>query len=347
MKNMKNIAFALIVSAAAVLTACDDQWMPDYLEKGGDIEAVIGFEQATYTYKESAGTVKLPVKILNLSDEVTVEQIKYPIYFDVQATVTDNSGKEMSELYTFIQDKDLRLTSLNTTVLEMTIVDNEEENDDVTTRLEIVNVRGAQVSDSAGACTIVVADNDKNPYEKLQGNWKVTAKSYKDGSSVEWTCSIVGGAEAAGDIEENFEKTLIMWGYHGYKYDYSAYYPSETAYPYCVIVKMAYDEESKTISLKGGEFMTDVMNFGLGDTQLVYSAILMKDETGATAFYKKASIAGTWSDDFNTITFDPEGILGAVVYTGTMPSNTSKCSDDAAYAGYWYTDYQIEMTRVR
>lgn len=76
---IKLFKYVLMLVAFFVLASCSDN------EGSGAGDATVGFEQAKYTYRESEGTVRIPVKF-------TGEPKSYPIVFDVKATVDPEKG---------------------------------------------------------------------------------------------------------------------------------------------------------------------------------------------------------------------------------------------------------------
>lgn len=316
---MKIYKYAMLFAAALGLTvsmsSCDD----DSAKGAGD--ATIGFAQATYKIKESAGLTKIPVAF-------TGEPKEYPIVFNVEATITGGDVTEMEQLIHFIQLDGLRYAGIENApaYIEFEVRDNEEINESRFVTLTITSASGAEIVN--GTTVIELADNDNNPYEKLWGNWEFTGKSVSDNSAASFEVNISGGFTDE-DIEKNADKKLVMWGYNGYKNTYNAEPKNQPVW------YVNYDAETESLSIQMGTMLANVFSFGIdgySSFELKTASLLVTDENAG--FSESQQIRGTWSEDLNTITFDPDYALCAIIY------------GDGAYTNYyWAGFYQIVMTR--
>lgn len=309
----------IVACAAAMLpsfTSCDKE-----AEGAGD--AKIGFEKTSYTFKESAGIVKVKVA-------VTGEPKKYPVTFDVTAKSVE--GDDLSTLLRFTQSEGLRYVGNEDApaYVEFTLVDNDVINDTKHVELTITNVSGAELVADNAVTVINIADNDNNPYDRLMGDWKFSGVYPGDGKTYSFSVNISGGFTEE-EQEENANKVLVCWGWEDLQYDWTGYVyePDHFAVWY-----IDYDADTEKLSVEVGSKMIDygLLSFSLpGSKFALYSASKVN---GDVSF--EQSVPATFSEDFNTITFEPSYGFGASIYA------------DGAWSGYFYTSYtNIVLTRVQ
>ena len=313
MKLFRNM---LIASSAAVLALASCQETPQ-----GKGDATIGFAKDTYVYKESAGLVKIPVQF-------TGEPKTYPITFDIVAEVEGGEFK-VSDLVHFTQTEGLKYAGDPDApaYLEFQVYDNQEINESRLINLTIANVSGATLAGS-GKAVLEIADNDNNPYERLMGNWTLTAS---DGSS--FPVNISGGF-TADDEAVNFEKTLVCWGFGGYQEDLTAYGGAYLPLKQPVWY-FNYNAEEGYLTVKSGALMANIWSFnGIDEDCEIKMAAGQPNAEGKMATDHDYQIKATWSEDMNTITFEKGYYLVATVWgvSGT-------------YYGYWMAFPDAVMTR--
>lgn len=316
MKTFRNIILsAVLVLAAASVASCDlGKFGED--AKHGNGDAVVGFASDSYSFKESAGIVRVPVAI-------TGSPLNYPLTFDIKAEALNLADLDnLDKLVLFTQTKELKDNGEGTVYVEFKIFDDTEINDDRTFKLSISNLEGATLAEVTET-TVTIKDNDNNPYEKLWGDWTLHCLDY-DLAAYEFTVSISGGFTPE-EEEANADKLLVCVGLEGYQWALS----DGTGAP---LWYMGYDADAKLLSIKTGYTIAPVnyVNFGLSGDQTV-ELWYWNPETGEAS--KDVEIAGTWSEDLNSITFDQTAGLVLRVYA------------DGAYKGVWDRYSKITMTR--
>ena len=297
------------VMVAGALSSCSEN--TDVKHGKGD--AVIGFASDTYTFKESAGIVKIPVEIKGSPKD-------YPLTFDVKCEKV-TSDKEVSEIMVFTQMtgfKDNGAVLADSTKvpinIEFKIIDDKDINEDRTYKLSIENVKGATLSETAVA-NVVIRDNDNNPYEKLWGDWTCTCTNISSSSSASWPVNISGGFTSE-EEEANADKMLVAWGFGGQKEDvssYKGYDPLKQPAWYISI-----DIDAGTLFIQTNTRMADIWSFnGIDEDCIVKVATAAPGETSPGTTYQ---VKGTFSKDFNTITFEKGASVFAMVYgvSGTL-----------------------------
>ena len=300
-------AFVLLFTVLG-LSSCDD----DKATGAGD--ATIGFASSTYTYKESAGIVRIPVAFSG-------EPKNYPIVFDVVAEIVDGD-KTLDELVHFTQIEHLKYAGdpAAPAFIEFEIYDDQDINESRHMQLTIASASGAEIVN--GSAVVEIADNDNNPYERLWGNWTFTGISYFNGTTTTFDFTITGGLTDE-EIEKNADKRLVCVGYLG----------NTTVGGNPIVWYIDYDAETETCAIVGGTTMfevnADLFELGCTTTKIV-TAIIAEDDY----LYQNASILGKWSGDYSTITFDSVLTFAPMIY------------GDGEYSGsVWGANTDIVLTR--
>ena len=283
--------------------------------KHGDGDAVVGFASANYTFKESAGIVRVPV-------QVTGTPQTYPSTFDIKAEAIDLVNlNSLSDLVLFTQTTDFKDNGNGNIYVEFKITDDTEINEDRTFKISIVNPKGTALSEITET-VVTIKDNDNNPYEKLWGDWVFHATNASSGAAVEFSVNISGGFSEE-EVEANADKMLVCWGLAGYQW--SGGIP---------VWYMSYDADAEMLAIKAGKPVCEPgdVNWGLGGNQ--YAVMAYYDaEQNATS--ETVDIPGTWSKDLSTITFDQKAGITAKIYNA-----------EEGYLGYvWFRYIKLSMTR--
>lgn len=311
MKLLKNIALAL--SLGLVLASCEET------QKGAG-DATIGFANSTYKYKESAGLVKIPVVF-------TGEPKEYPITFSV-SVASDDPGISLDTLVHFTQTEKLKNSGVDAPIyVEFQIFDNDYINDSRFMTLTLTDINGATATNAS--TKVEIADNDNNPYEKLWGNWTLTGYKVSDNSSASWDVNISGGFTEE-EVEANADKVLVCWGFNGYQEDVTG--KAEPGHQ--PVWYMDYDESTRSLSVQVGTMLANIFNFsidGYSSFELKTASLLMTDENAD--FSERVQIPATFSEDLNTITFNPNYALAAVIY------------GDGAYTNYYWAGFHTVVMK--
>lgn len=311
-------AFVLLFTVLG-LSSCDDN------KATGAGDATIGFASSTYTYKESAGIVRIPVAF-------TGEPKSYPIVFDVVAEIVDGD-KTLDELVHFTQIEHLKYAGNPSApaFVEFEIYDDQDINESRHMQLTIVSASGAEIVN--GSAVVEIADNDNNPYERLWGNWIFTGKDIYDGSDVTFEVNISGGFGDE-EVEKNADKKLVCWGFAGEKEDVTGYGIEPGHQP---VWYVDYDADAEMLSIEVGTMLANIWKFNLptgsySSFELITASMDMSAEK--RSFSNSEQVKGVWSEDMNTIVFNPTSAFGALIY------------GDGEYSGYyWNAYYNIVLTR--
>lgn len=304
---MKLFKYVLILVAVLGIASCSDD------EGTGAGDATIGFEQATYSYRESEGTVRIPVKF-------TGEPKSYPIVFTVEATVdpekgmTDGKPVTVEQVAHFIQLENFRYVGNpdGPVFIEVELENDDVVNDSRYLTLNIVSADGAEIVN--GTTTIEIRDNDANIYDRLQGRWLFNCKDFDTGKPNPWTVTYIMDGFTEEEAEKNRAANRLMcYGFGGY---------SETpgGKRFIWYLNYTYDEVSGKGSLALDMSRTlinadeDVFGVGINPTMVVFST--MPFNTTDEEVSLDVPIYATWSDDYRTITFDPQMVLTPLLFSG-------------------------------
>ena len=199
---MKSVYIYLLAMVSILFTACSSD------DDMNTTNATVSFTQAEFSFAESAGMVKIPIKVEGERNGDIRVQLK----------VTD--GTAISEGHYMVTGETINIpvdSDDETFDVEVLVIDDgNEENDDRQFTIAIASVEGATVGTN-GSCNVVLCDVDKNPYFKLFGAWTLTATDVVTGNQVSWDVTITDDGE-----ESNHEKYLVCSGYispQGYEND--------------------------------------------------------------------------------------------------------------------------------
>ena len=175
--------------------ACSD----DDVKKNSAADVTVSLGEATISPRESAGIVSLPIKVegpTNGMVSVTVETRE----------VGSNPAKENTHYY--VTTKNINITGSEGYV-ELEMVDDEEINDPRTFEVTIVKVEHAKLNEGAKTTTVTIRDNDSEPYDRIQGTWKLTYKDY-DGNEQSQKVTITGADDPS---EYIYNKLIYLEGW--------------------------------------------------------------------------------------------------------------------------------------
>ena len=313
MKTMKLFRyvskFLFVTGLALCIASCSDD------ERIGAGDATIGFEQAGYVYKESAGIVRIPVKF-------TGEPKSYPIVFNIEATVDPAKGMvgdqpvTVDQVARFIQLDGFRyLGDPDAPVfIEVQLINDDVVNDTRQLTLTITSASGAQIVN--GSTTLQILDNDANPYERLQGRWILRSKDPDDGSdNAPFAVYVMDGFTEAEAEKNRAESRLLCYGFGGYG-------DTPEGVPFLWYLNYDYDESTGKGSLATDmtHFLIsvneDVFDIGVNPTEVLFTSMKRGQST-----VSDTPIYATWSEDCRTITFDTNLVLVPLIYSNGEYTN--------------------------
>lgn len=191
---MKYIKLLSLLVAVLFLGACSD----DDVKKNSAADVTVSMGTATISPRESAGIVTLPIKVegpTNGMVSLTVETRE----------VGSNPAVDGTNYY--VTTKKINITGSEGYV-ELEMVDDDEINDPRSFEVTIVKVEHAKLNEAAKTTSVVIRDNDHEPYDRLQGTWTLTYKNY-DGAVQRQKVTITGADDPS---EYIYNKLLYVEG---------------------------------------------------------------------------------------------------------------------------------------
>lgn len=305
---MKYFKLFLLVAAIAFFGSCSD----DKETQNTNSDVVVEMESPTYSAKESAGSVKVPIKVTGKTNGkvyVTIEVKEYG----------NNPAKE--DVHYYVADKTITISD-EIGYVEYRAVDDKEMNEDRQFQFVIKEAKGAKIG-AQNTTTVTIVDNDNAPYDRLQGEWKLSAKN-PDGQNESFTVNITEPAQFNEDGTENREygKVLYMDGFM----DLSAGNGVN-------MIKLNFSYNDKTLQGYVAFDCTETYTWFTNE----FTGIGEADVKVRNADNSNSPLFGNWDSDFTTVTFTP----GSGIMLSVFPKSTG------AYAGYagLYTDIVLTKSK--
>lgn len=275
---MKYIKLFMLLAVVAFMGSCSDD-DESWNSKSG---VTVSMVNESMRFKESVGIVKVPIKVEG--------EANGPVSVTVEVKETgSNPAKE--NVHYYITTKTIKISD-NTGNVELECVDDDKINDDRTFEISIVSAKGATVGSNA-TTAVTLRDNDTEFYEKLQGSWVMNC-TFND-APTKWNVKIVGATD---EEDKDYNKVLYITGMLGYQW---------------TTAKLSYDFDKATgkgsvaFDYLGQYNFAEGVNFnGLGVCNVQLFNLDGKNLTDTPIY-------GSWSADFNTITFGEGTLFGAVI----------------------------------
>ncbi len=303
---MKYFKLFLLVAAVAFFGSCSD----DKETQNTNKDVVVEMESPTFSAKEGAGAVKVPIKVTGKTNG--------NVYVTLAVKeVGDNPAKE--DVHYYVTDKTITISD-GTGYAEYRAVDDKEINDDRTFEFEIVEAKGATIG-AQKSCIVTIKDNDKDPYDRLQGKWLLTGKD-QDGKTVIWPVTITEPQKKLADGSEN----------PSYEYEYGYYlYMSGLQGLTTSSARLNFYADEKTgqgyVAFDCLGELTLISGLDFGDFK---GYIKIANADGSTS-----PVMGKWNTDFDTVTFTPGAGIAYAVYA----------ESDKSLKGYMGMTQDIVLTR--
>lgn len=191
---MKYIKLLSLLVAVLFLGACSD----DDVKKNSAADVTVSMGTATISPRESAGIVSLPIKVEGPTNGMVTLTVE-------TREVGSNPAVENTNYY--VTTKKINITGSEGYV-ELEMVDDDEINDPRSFEVTIVKVEHAKLNEAAKTTSVVIRDNDHEPYDRLQGTWTMTYKNY-DGAVQRQKVTITGADDPS---EYIYNKLLYLEG---------------------------------------------------------------------------------------------------------------------------------------
>lgn len=284
---MKYIKLLSLLVAVLFLGACSD----DDVKKNSAADVTVSMGTATISLRESAGIVTLPIKVegpTNGMVSLTVETRE----------VGSNPAVDGTNYY--VTTKKINITGSEGYV-ELEMVDDDEITDPRSFEVTIVKVEHAKLNEAAKTTSVVIRDNDHEPYDRLQGTWTLTYKNY-DGAVQRQKVTITGADDPS---EYIYNKLLYVEGMLLDKSKAHLSFNFDTANNTCYVSFTNFMKYNWVTGFKHPSF-SDPIDIKLG--RLEGNSI------------SQSPVEGVVQADFKTIKFE-EGATIAAIFTNPKDGN--------------------------
>lgn len=305
---MKYFKLFLLVAAIAFFGSCSD----DKETQNTNSDVVVEMESPTFSAKESAGSVKVPIKVTGKTNG------KVYVTMEVKECGKNPAKKDV---HFYVADTTITISD-EIGYVEYRAVDDKEMNEDRTFQFVIKEAKGAKIG-AQNTTTVTIVDNDNAPYDRLQGEWTLSAKD-ADGQGHSFTVTITESAQFNEDGTENHEygKILYMDGFMGLNAGDGIN---------MIKLKFSYNETTMQgyVAFDCSESYTWFTNefIGIGEADV---KVRNADDSNSPLF-------GSWDSDFTTVTFTP----GSGIMLSVYPKSTGAL---AGFAGI-YTDIVLTKSK--
>lgn len=284
---MKYIKLLSLLVAVLFLGACSD----DDVKKNSAADVTVSMGTATISPRESAGIVTLPIKVegpTNGMVSLTVETRE----------VGSNPAVDGTNYY--VTTKKINITGSEGYV-ELEMVDDDEINDPRSFEVTIVKVEHAKLNEAAKTTSVVIRDNDHEPYDRLQGTWTLTYKNY-NGAVQRQKVTITGADDPS---EYIYNKLLYVEGMLLEKSKAHLSFNFDTANNTCYVSFTNFMKYNWVTGFKHPSF-SDPIDIKLGRLE--------------GNFISQSPVEGVVQADFKTIKFE-EGATIAAIFTNPKDGN--------------------------
>lgn len=284
---MKYIKLLSLLVAVLFLGACSD----DDVKKNSAADVTVSMGTASISPRESAGIVTLPIKVegpTNGMVSLTVETRE----------VGSNPAVDGTNYY--VTTKKINITGSEGYV-ELEMVDDDEINDPRSFEVTIVKVEHAKLNEAAKTTSVVIRDNDHEPYDRLQGTWTLTYKNY-DGAVQRQKVTITGADDPS---EYIYNKLLYVEGMLLDKSKAHLSFNFDTANNTCYVSFTNFMKYNWVTGFKHPSF-SDPIDIKLGRLEGISIS--------------QSPVEGVVQADFKTIKFE-EGATIAAIFTNPKDGN--------------------------
>lgn len=269
-------------------------------------EATVGFTNATMEVSEKAATIQVPLSVTG-DHNGTIK---------VNILVKDAQGTAIEIDKNVILTSDVLYMPAGVKSVSAEIysdIETETDDYDRSFTLEITSAEGANIG--IASCKVNISEV-VDPYEKLLGNYRLTAADLtsETGATVTFDVELTEGVSG---------KTFVVEGFDGYLLGYGL---TEREY-----WTLEYNEQDATLSLVKGEYYATGVDFGSFIADCCVAP--MDINSAGTDVLPTSSWDATWNEDYSVITFEENAIMGLALYSGGQ------------YAGWAGAYYNIVLTR--
>ena len=284
---MKYIKLLSLLVAVLFLGACSD----DDVKKNSAADVTVSMGEATISPRESAGIVSLPIKVEGPTNGMVTLTVE---------TREVGSNPAVENTHYYVTTKKINITGSEGYV-ELEMVDDDEINDPRSFEVTIVKVEHAKLNEAAKTTSVVIRDNDLEPYDRLQGTCTLTYKNY-DGAVQRQKVTITGADDPS---EYIYNKLLYVEGMLLDKSKAHLSFNFDTANNTCYVSFTNFMKYNWVSGFEHPSF-SDPIDIKLGRLEGNYIS--------------QSPVEGVVQADFKTIKFE-EGATIAAIFTNPKDGN--------------------------
>lgn len=303
-----------LVFSLCLITSCKDD------EKINSSDATVSMGEMTYSVKESKGLFTIPVVVAgeqNGDIKVRVE------------VKSESTNCKVDENF-IVTSTDVVIPSSKKSVnIEIKAIDDRIINDDRQFSVTIVDAIGAKINTASNKTLVTLIDNDDIPYDRMDGEWEVTATDLlaEMPGTVTWTTRLTTVVD---DSEEGYGSVITMSPWRMWN---GETYEGTINIKHNVIFSYNASSQTATLTLKLGETMCEGIVLGDKENDLDLSNCFMRSATPTqTSYTINGSIIGTVNSELNKIKFNLP-LMGLLYDANSTPFS------------YWFYYSDIEMTK--
>lgn len=303
-----------LVFSLCLMTSCKDE------ENINSSDATVSMGEMTYSVKESKGLFTIPVV-------VTGEQNG-----DIKVRVevkSETANCKVDENF-IVTATDVVIPSNKKSVnIEIKAIDDRIINDDRQFSVTITNVVGAKINTANNKTLVTLIDNDDIPYDRMDGEWEVTATNLLTEASekVTWTTRLTTVVD---DSEDGYGSLITMSPWRMWN---GETYAGSINIKHTLMFSYNASSQTATLTLKLGETMCEGVILGDKEDELDLTNCFMRSAAPTqTSYTLNGSVIGTVNSDLNKIKFNLP-IMGLLYDANSVPFS------------YWFYYSDIEMTK--
>lgn len=316
---MQNTHLKYIIAlflSLCLMTSCKDE------EKMNTSDATVSMGEMTYSVKESKGLFTIPVVVSgerngDILVRVEVKSESANCKVDENFIVTSNTVRIPSDR-----------KSVN---IEIKSIDDRIINEDRKFSVTIVDAIGAKVSSSNNKTLITLIDNDDIPYDRMDGEWIVTATDFlmEMPGEVTWTTRLTTVVD---DSEEGYGSVITMSPWRMWN---GETYEGTIDIKHTLLFSYNASSQTATLTLKLGETMCEgIVLGGENEDGLDLTDCFMRSTTPTqTSYTVNGSVIGTVNSEMNKIKFNLP-LMGLLFDAKGSPFS------------FWFYYSDIEMTKI-
>lgn len=284
-------------------------------------DATVSMGEMTYSVKESKGLFTIPVVVSGEQNG------------DIQVRVevkSESANCKVDENF-FVTSTTVRIPSDKKSVnIEIKSIDDRVINEDRKFSVTIVDAVGAKISSSNNSTLVTLIDNDDIPYDRMDGEWIVTATDFLQEmpGEVTWTTRFTTVVD---DSEEGYGSVITMSPWRMWN---GETYEGTIDIKHTLLFSYNASSQTATLTLKLGEIMCEgIILGGENEDGLDLTDCLMRSATPTqTSYTVNGSVIGTVNSEMNKIKFNLP-LMGLLFDAKGSPFS------------YWFYYSDIEMTK--